>query len=140
MRVNVTSYKAKRCRSLLSSSRKDESNADFPVPIGPPVWDLEVISLTCLAQARCHFVSVQESTQSRSHRLPVSTHRLPVLNVVGPVQIESAVRLQSKLAKSRATCHRLVPRAIVTWYETYCIPPDSIAVVGPGRTNSLRCK
>ena len=91
---------------LSSSSRKDESMPFFPSRSGCKFWLqrqlCEVVWHVQMARATCHFVNIQISTQTRSHRFPVS-------NVVGPLQIASAVRLQWQNSSNH------VPRVISTW-------------------------
>ena len=115
------------------ASRKYESNAAFTVLIGLPVRALEAISSSCLARAKaratCHFVSIQASTQSRSHHLPVS-------KVVGPVKILSAVRLQGvNSTLARGTCHWHMLRAIL-WASRH--QHNHVPIICMCRTSSVR--
>ena len=88
---------------LSSSSRKNESNAVSPSQSGYKfvLWRqfFQVVWHVPMTRATCHFVSIQISYQPRSHRLPM-------WNVIGPVQIGSAVQLQWLNSSNH------VPRAI----------------------------
>ena len=93
---------------LSCSSREDESNAGFPVSIVLPVSFLEEISSSCLSRANgtCLVPFLEHPG--------IDTITFPSLACIerrrsGPNRIS---RLASKrnFVKSRATCHRHVPR------------------------------
>ena len=109
---------------LSYSSRKDEWNAAFPVSIGLPVWVLEEISSRSMVRANgtCH-------VPFRGHP-DIDKNTFPSFACVerrrsGQNRFSLSVAL-NKFVKSRAT-----------WRGNR---PYNIAVVGPGRTKSVRSK
>ena len=92
---------------LSSPSRKDESNAVFPVSLGLPGWVLEAISPSCMARANgtCHvpFREHPGMDSTASPLFPRIERRRS-----GPNQISRSAAI-TKFVKSRGTCHRHMP-------------------------------